>query len=335
VIRKYWNPTKLYTPDAPFHVLVTSYHIVVSDEKFFHRLKWQYMILDEAQAIKNAASQRWKALLNLKCRNRLLLTGTPIQNSMAELWALLHFIMPDFFDSHDEFNDWFSKDIQGHAAGEHKSLDGAQLKRLHMILQPFMLRRVKQDVELEMAPKIEIQVDCPLSQRQRALYKCLQGKISQRDVLRSQESLMNLVMQFRKVCNHPEIFERRQVQSPLYFQDEMAPSTVVELASRTRTSVDPVQDVPAAGDNPISLWLPRSVLLHPSLRLPQRAWRHHRGVGSYHDGPSESEGSAHDGGVGDWKWEDAGNQHHHVSGVAPTRPTRQQRRVRHDPARSS
>jgi hypothetical protein len=62
------------------------------DDKYFMKLKWQFMILDEAQAIKNAASQRWNVLLNLKCRNRLLLTGTPIQNNLSELWSLLHFI---------------------------------------------------------------------------------------------------------------------------------------------------------------------------------------------------------------------------------------------------
>lgn len=58
---------------------------------------------------------RWKTLLGFSCRNRLLLSGTPIQNSMAELWALLHFIMPTLFDSHEEFNEWFSKDIESHA----------------------------------------------------------------------------------------------------------------------------------------------------------------------------------------------------------------------------
>ncbi|MCL8018286.1 SNF2-related protein, partial [Streptomyces sp. AS02] len=73
----------------------------MSDEKYFQRVKWQYMVLDEAQAIKSSSSNRWKTLLGFHCRNRLLLTGTPVQNSMQELWALLHFIMPSLFDSHD------------------------------------------------------------------------------------------------------------------------------------------------------------------------------------------------------------------------------------------
>jgi DNA helicase INO80 len=80
ILRQFWTSKQMYTKDAPFHVLITSYNVVVADEKYFHRMRFMYMILDEAQAIKNAASQRWKCLLNLKCRNRVLLTGTPIQN---------------------------------------------------------------------------------------------------------------------------------------------------------------------------------------------------------------------------------------------------------------
>ncbi len=191
---------------------------VVQDVKYFQRVKWQYMILDEAQAIKsssryvqsllftkilhaciciidtksiyihvesprlcifahiictavyygneqtftpiftlvhNTCSVRWRVLLSFNCRNRLLLTGTPIQNTMQELWALLHFIMPTMFDSHEEFNEWFSRDIESHA--EKKSaLDESQLSRLHMILKPFMLRRIKRDVEHEMAEKVTV-----------------------------------------------------------------------------------------------------------------------------------------------------------------------------------
>lgn len=83
ILRKFWNRKHVtYTRDAPFHVLITSYQLVVQDEKYFQKIKWQYMILDEAQAIKSSASSRWKILLGLHCRNRLLLTGTPIQNTM-------------------------------------------------------------------------------------------------------------------------------------------------------------------------------------------------------------------------------------------------------------
>jgi chromatin-remodeling ATPase INO80 len=131
------------------------------------------MILDEAQNIKNSSSIRWKTLLGFQCRNRLLLTGTPIQNSMQgklklctipwevanitiELWALLHFIMPSLFDSHDEFNEWFSKDIESAAENKGSKLNERQLRRLHMILKPFMLRRVKRNVQNELSDKVRL-----------------------------------------------------------------------------------------------------------------------------------------------------------------------------------
>uniref|UniRef100_A0A0K8STL2 Chromatin-remodeling ATPase INO80 n=1 Tax=Lygus hesperus TaxID=30085 RepID=A0A0K8STL2_LYGHE len=235
ILRQFWDLKGIHTKEASFHVVITSYQLVISDIKYFNRIKWQYLILDEAQAIKSTTSMRWKLLLGFNCRNRLLLSGTPIQNSMAELWALLHFIMPSMFDSHDEFNEWFSKDIESHA--EHKtSIDEKHLSRLHMILKPFMLRRVKTDVENELSDKIEIMVYCPLTTRQKMLYSALKKKIKIEDLLHSSgasyqsgsaasaqsitSSLMNLVMQFRKVCNHPELFERREPKSPFSVKPE-------------------------------------------------------------------------------------------------------------------
>ncbi|KAK9480623.1 SNF2 family N-terminal domain-containing protein [Lipomyces japonicus] len=221
VLRKFWDRKQLtYTKDAPFHVLITSYQLIVADAQYFQRIKWQYMILDEAQAIKSSSSSRWKSLLAFQCRNRLLLTGTPIQNSMQELWALLHFIMPTLFDSHDEFSEWFSKDIESHATSN-TQLNEEQLKRLHMILKPFMLRRVKKHVQSELGDKIEIDVYCDLTYRQRAMYRALKAQVNILDIIQQAESddtnqnLMNLVMQFRKVCNHPDLFERSDTTSPL------------------------------------------------------------------------------------------------------------------------
>ena len=224
ILRKFWTRKKLYRKDAPFHILITSYQMVVTDEKYFQKLKWQYMVLDEAQAIKSSTSMRWNVLLKFHCRNRLLLTGTPIQNTMQELWALLHFIMPTLFDSHEEFSDWFSKDIESHAQDK-GSLNEHQLKRLHMILKPFMLRRIKKDVENELSPKVELEIKCHMTARQRRMYQGLKSKISVSELLQRAsslshsnegvDSLMNIVMQFRKVCNHPELFERAEVMSPV------------------------------------------------------------------------------------------------------------------------
>ena len=235
LLRRMWtNPVDLGTSDAAFHVLVTNYKLVIADEKHFARVKWQYMVLDEAQAVKNSASQRWKTLLGFNCRNRLLLTGTPIQNSMAELWALLHFIMPELFDSFSDFTEWFSKDIESSAEGKGSGMDAAQLKRLQLILQPFMLRRTKKDVLDELVQKVEIEMRTPLSKRQKYYYEVLKKRVTSTAELldrkmlskddKRMHSLMNLVMQFRKVCNHPEIFERRDFVSPLQLRDYVLPS---------------------------------------------------------------------------------------------------------------
>lgn len=223
VLRKFWDRKHItYNKDSPFHVLVTSYQLVVQDTAYFQKVKWQYMILDEAQAIKSSQSSRWKSLLGFHCRNRLLLTGTPIQNNMQELWALLHFIMPSLFDSHDEFSEWFSKDIENHAQSNTK-LNEDQLRRLHMILKPFMLRRIKKHVQKELGDKIELDLFCDLTYRQRAYYTNLRNKISILDIIekaavgdeQDTATLMNLVMQFRKVCNHPDLFERAAIWSPM------------------------------------------------------------------------------------------------------------------------
>ncbi|MCJ1318380.1 putative DNA helicase ino80 [Xylographa vitiligo] len=252
VLRKFWDRKHItYTKESPFHVLVTSYQLVVQDTQYFQKIRWQYMILDEAQAIKSSQSSRWKSLLGFHCRNRLLLTGTPIQNNMQELWALLHFIMPSLFDSHDEFSDWFSKDIESHAQSNTK-LNEDQLKRLHMILKPFMLRRIKKHVQKELGDKIEEDIFCDLTYRQRAYYGNLRNRISIMDLIekaavgddQDTATLMNLVMQFRKVCNHPDLFERADTTSPLsmaYFAETasfMREGHNVNVAYSTRNLIE-------------------------------------------------------------------------------------------------
>ncbi|KAJ1430026.1 SNF2-related, N-terminal domain [Sesbania bispinosa] len=260
VLRKSINPKDLYRREAKFHILITSYQLLVSDEKYFRRVKWQYMVLDEAQAIKSSNSIRWKTLLSFNCRNRLLLTGTPIQNNMAELWALLHFIMPTLFDSHEQFNEWFSKGIENHA--EHGgTLNEHQLNRLHSILKPFMLRRVKKDVISELTTKTEVTVHCKLSTRQQAFYQAIKNKISLAELFDSNRgqlnekrimNLMNIVIQLRKVCNHPELFERSEGSTYLYFGEipnSLPPPPFGEL-----------EDVYYSGGlNPISYEIPKLV----------------------------------------------------------------------------
>jgi chromatin-remodeling ATPase INO80 len=158
--------------------------------------------------------------------------------------------MPTLFDSHEEFSEWFSKDIESHTQSNTK-LNQSQLRRLHMILKPFMLRRNKRDVQSELPAKVELDIYCNLSYRQRAFYKTLRERISIGDLLeramsgeaKGDESLMNLVMQFRKVCNHPDLFERADVKSPFSFGSYGATGNIaregpqLSLAYTTRNRV--------------------------------------------------------------------------------------------------
>ncbi|KAA8492875.1 Protein PHOTOPERIOD-INDEPENDENT EARLY FLOWERING 1 [Porphyridium purpureum] len=214
-----------------FHVCITSYQLAVNDAAIFRRKKWTYLVLDEAQNIKNFASLRWQTLMTFKTRRRLLLTGTPLQNSVMELWSLMHFLMPDIFNSHSEFKAWFSSPLNENidvesaddcdgaaaaAAAERKQKVALVVKRLHGVLRPFMLRRLKSHVERGLPPKREQLVRCTLSKRQRLLYEDFVSRADTKAALASGNamSVMNVLLQLRKVCNHPDLFEPRPIVSP-------------------------------------------------------------------------------------------------------------------------
>lgn len=180
-------------------IVLTTYQLIA--DKKLKRIKYDYLVCDEAQAIKSNKSRRWKNINEIKCRNRLLLTGTPIQNSMQELWSLLHFIMPELFDDHTLFLSWFSNE---------KSVRKETLDRLHSILKPFMLRREKRDVKNELGQKIERDVICHMTPLQYRLY----NRIS-----REREN-ENMVMQLRKIVNHPELYLHTEAMSGLFIRKE-------------------------------------------------------------------------------------------------------------------
>uniref|UniRef100_A0A3Q3JXX5 Snf2-related CREBBP activator protein n=1 Tax=Monopterus albus TaxID=43700 RepID=A0A3Q3JXX5_MONAL len=200
-----------WTKPNAFHVCITSYKLVLQDHQAFRRKSWRYLILDEAQNIKTFKSQR--------CHRRLLLTGTPLQNSLMELWSLMHFLMPHVFQSHREFKEWFSNPLTGMIEGSQEYNEGL-VKRLHKVLRPFLLRRIKADVEKQMPKKYEHVVHCRLSKRQRFLYDDFMAQASTRETLASGHfmSVINILMQLRKVCNHPNLFDPRPIQSPFIMQ---------------------------------------------------------------------------------------------------------------------
>ena len=206
-----------WTKVNAFHVCITSYKLVLQDAKAFRRKKWKYLILDEAQNIKNFKSQRWQTLLNFHSQRRLLLTGTPLQNSLMELWSLMHFLMPNLFASHHEFREWFSNPLTERIEQGIMNSNDSLIKRLHKVLRPFILRRLKIDVEKQMPKKHEHVIMCHLSKRQRQLYDDFIQCKSTRDIIQQGHymSVINILMQLRKVCNHPDLFESRPIVSPL------------------------------------------------------------------------------------------------------------------------
>ncbi|KAL0045752.1 hypothetical protein WJX82_003498 [Trebouxia sp. C0006] len=200
-------------PNA-FHICITSYTLVLQDAKMFRRKKWKYLILDEAHMIKNWKSQRWQTLLNFNSKRRLLITGTPLQNDLMELWSLMHFLMPQIFASHAQFKDWFNNPLVGMVEGQHEVNKGI-VERLHSVLRPFLLRRLKCDVEKQLPQKKEHVIRCRLSKRQRTLYEDYMASSDTSATLASSNFLgiINVLMQLRKVCNHPDLFEGRPIVS--------------------------------------------------------------------------------------------------------------------------
>ena len=220
-----------WTKVNAFHVCITSYKLVLQDAKSFRRKKWKYLILDEAQNIKNFKSQRWQTLLNFHSQRRLLLTGTPLQNSLMELWSLMHFLMPNLFASHHEFREWFSNPLNEMIEQGQVQTNDSLITRLHKILRPFLLRRLKIDVEKQMPKKQEHIIMCDLSKRQRQLYEDFIQCKTTRDVIEQGHymSVINILMQLRKVCNHPDLFETRPVISPFIFEKQLIKYEIPKL----------------------------------------------------------------------------------------------------------
>jgi SNF2 family DNA or RNA helicase len=223
----YYGPAKRrkelrtgWTKSNWYHVVITSYQLAVQDAFAFKRKRWYYMVLDEAQNIKNFQSQRWQTLINFNTQRRLLLTGTPLQNNLMELWSLLHFLMPYIFRSRKEFSYWFANPMNDMIEGS-GAKNNDVVSRLHGIIRPFVLRRLKKDVEKQMPGKFEHIVKCQLSRRQMLMYEEFMARSSTRMALQKGGNfmgMMNVLMQLRKVCNHPDLFEPRSIVTPFVLE---------------------------------------------------------------------------------------------------------------------
>ena len=231
-----------------WNVWITSYTLITNDQQIFKKRAWHYMILDEAHNIKNFQSLRWQTLLTFRTRARLLLTGTPLQNNLTELWSLLFFLMPadsaetgiGGFADLQEFTEWFRKPVEQILEHGRDVMDDdarAIVAKLHRVLRPFLLRRLKADVEKQMPGKYEHVVYCKLSKRQRYLYDGFMSRAQTRETLASGNtfSIMNALMQLRKVCNHPDLFETRQITTSFAMpKSAVADFEIKELLVRRR-----------------------------------------------------------------------------------------------------
>eukprot|EP00529_Nitzschia_sp_RCC80_P008522 CAMPEP_0113505244 /NCGR_PEP_ID=MMETSP0014_2-20120614/35199_1 /TAXON_ID=2857 /ORGANISM="Nitzschia sp." /LENGTH=1184 /DNA_ID=CAMNT_0000400515 /DNA_START=46 /DNA_END=3600 /DNA_ORIENTATION=+ /assembly_acc=CAM_ASM_000159 len=194
-----------------FHwdVLVTSYEGILKEKNKLSKIDWRYLIIDEAHRIKNENSSLSKAVRFMKTEHRLLITGTPLQNNLRELWALLNFLMPEIFGDAEQFDAWFS--LSDEAGKENV------IKKLHTVLRPFMLRRVKKDVATALPPKKETKLYIGLTDMQQSWYvKILQKDAHTLNKLGGPDrlSLLNVLMQLRKICNHPYLFDGAEPGPP-------------------------------------------------------------------------------------------------------------------------
>ncbi|XP_050309187.1 ATP-dependent helicase brm-like isoform X4 [Anthonomus grandis grandis] len=201
-----------------FNVLLTTYEYVIKDKGALAKLQWKYMIIDEGHRMKNHHCKLTQVLnTHYMAPHRLLLTGTPLQNKLPELWALLNFLLPSIFKSCSTFEQWFNAPFA--TTGEKVELNEEEtiliIRRLHKVLRPFLLRRLKKEVESQLPDKVEYIIKCDMSGLQRVLYRHMQSK----GVLLTDGSergnkgkggakaLMNTIVQLRKLCNHPFMFQ--------------------------------------------------------------------------------------------------------------------------------
>jgi ATP-dependent helicase STH1/SNF2 len=227
--------------DTTFNVVLTTYEYILKGKAQLKKFTWQYIIIDEGHRIKNTDSKLAIMLgSQYVSKYRLLLTGTPLQNKLSELWALLNFLLPTVFNSSASFESWFNEPMAKLHAGatpvdqdEGSSLNEEEtlliVNRLHSIVRPFMLRRMKSDVESQLPQKVEHVVKCALSGWQQQLYSQLKGKGLQSVDANgkvSSKAMMNVMMQLRKVCNHPYLFDQDHMM-PL-----MAADTIIRCSGK-------------------------------------------------------------------------------------------------------
>ena len=201
-------------------VFITTYDTAIGIRRLLEEVKWGFIVVDEGHRIKNKDCRLSLVLRSLQSTNRLLLTGTPLQNNMRELWALLNFLQPDIFDNYEMFESWFSaKSLHEDEDEKERLLDQEKSKNvltsIHRIIEPFLLRRVKEEVELGIPPKKEVLVYCPFTEVQARQYQRWKGLLARTKKQASEEEpmlggnlgkyWMQYMNDLRSAVNHPYI----------------------------------------------------------------------------------------------------------------------------------
>ncbi|RXG47599.1 hypothetical protein VDGE_06547 [Verticillium dahliae] len=214
-----------------FQVLLTTYEYIIKDRPILSKIKWFHMIIDEGHRMKNQNSKLTATIQQYyHTRFRLILTGTPLQNNLTELWAMLNFVLPNIFKSVKTFDEWFNTPFANTGGQDKMDLTEEEqilvIRRLHKVLRPFLLRRLKKDVEKDLPDKTEKVIKCKFSALQTKLYKQMvtHNKIVVSDGQGGKtgaRGLSNMIMQLRKLCNHPFVFgEVENVMNPLNISDD-------------------------------------------------------------------------------------------------------------------
>ncbi|XP_065424621.1 E1A-binding protein p400 isoform X16 [Chrysemys picta bellii] len=187
-----------------FNVCITSYKQLFKGNHAFMKIRWKYLVVDEMQQIKNMTEKHWEALFNLRSQHRLLLIDTPLHNTLMELWTMVHFLIPGISRSYLDFP------VKA-ANEENQDYCHKLVIRLHRMIQPFILRRSKRDVEKQLTKKYEHVLKCRLSNRQKAMYEDVILQPGTQEALKSGHfvSVLYVLMQLQRICNHPDLINPR------------------------------------------------------------------------------------------------------------------------------
>lgn len=203
-----------------YDIILTTYGTVRNDSEYLKNIDFFYLILDESQSVKNSASKTYKAVISLRAKNRLVITGTPIENSLSDLWSQLNFLNPGLLGNMAFFRRWFITPIEKHGNEEQQS-------KLQVLIRPFILRRKKVDVAKDLPPLMEEVRVCPMETEQQRMYEkeksvirnTILSAIEKDGINKSQFVVLQGLTKLRQLANHPSLLEKNAVQSSGKFEE--------------------------------------------------------------------------------------------------------------------